>query len=519
MSSCSATRRSIATLGCIVLLAVVPSDGELYAQAPSSPRATAEAARLLAEGDVAGARRTLEIRLGEEPADLDARRLLARLLYDASAIDSARAVYEAGLARHPESWALRIDLGRMLVETNVRREARAVLAPLTQIPNARADAESLLGTLDYWSGDFTTARARFAAALDADPSHPDARRQLDEIDAASRPWLAVGSQFRRDDQPITSAAGELELGWYATPLWALSARVRPARHAPDRGGAVTLASAEVGMTHFAPRLRVDTEVAVGALQRSFGATSDWTGRAALGVRLPGHVTARVSGVRAPYLYTLASLVTPVIAETVTGALRLDHPRGWLGEAAVQRERYPDANVVGTGYAWILAPVVRARRGDLQVGYSIAAQDARETRFVASSGTPGPGGRPTSDAGGRYAPYFTPERLRSQSVILAGVLRPGQRVELRLGGSYAISASDEAPVFVAGAGVPPVSPVLTFMRRSFTPWDVRAALSSALTPAVHLSLTAEHATMAFFEVNTLGARLTYRFASRSIGTSE
>jgi hypothetical protein len=219
--------------------------------------------------------------------------------------------------------------------------------------------------------------------------------------------------------------------------------------------------------------------------------------------------------REPYLYTLASASTPVMTRTIATTLDLDSPRGWLGQIAANSERYPDDNAVTTGYAWLLAPLVNTPEGQLQIGYSTAAQNADETRYVLARPTqPFPPGDPRFSTAGVYAPYYTPSNLRSQSVLGAFVVRPGAGVELRASGALGIRATDDAPAFdVVTRGAPP-SPtvVLTYHRRSSALWNVRGSVSAPLAEAWRLDVAGESGRTAFYTYTTASVQLTYTFVA-------
>ena len=180
------------TLTAALLLGPVPMLGS---QAPAADLLT-QAQRLRDAGDLAAAARILRTQLAQQPDNGDVARLLAQTLYWLKDIEGATAVYDAALARHPQDTTLRLQYGRMLAETGQRARARDLVTPLQGIPATQAEASALLGTIAYWDGDLTTAQRLFEAALRADPTHAEARRQLQEIQAASAPWVRVSSGSR-----------------------------------------------------------------------------------------------------------------------------------------------------------------------------------------------------------------------------------------------------------------------------------------------------------------------------------
>jgi tetratricopeptide (TPR) repeat protein len=467
--------------------------------------------RLRDAGDLAGALQLLEAVLAEHPDDVEAARLLAQTLYWVRDFARARAAYEEAVLRHRGHVQLRLEYGRMLVETGDRATARAVLRPLREVPAARAEAEALLGTLAYWDGDLTAARDFFMSALRADPAQRDAARQLREVETLIAPWLRVSATLWHDDQPLERVAAGFEAGWFPTPLVSIKLRSQPTRYTADATS--TLWANEVEIAHVAPASRIETEVAGGVLRRAGAIPMDWTGRAALGGRVGAGVTVRGRLERAPYLYTLASLETPVMTDTATASLHVNHSQGWLAEAAHQRQRYPDGNIVRTSYVWVLAPLLRQPRHRLQAGYAVALADADEDRFVPARPLPRllPGSD-LVDGQGRYEPYYTPQRVLTHSVTGALTVGGSPGPLLRLSGSYAVRAAEDATVFLLTGNQ--IRSEVT--RREFTPWTLRATVEVPASEALSIEVTGEFGRTAFYRWRTAGLHVVYRFTSHAGG---
>ena len=387
----------------------------LWASEAQAPVHQAEGLR--DKGQFTQAIEVLDRYLQQNPDDAEAARLRAETLYWMKDFDGARVGYTAALKRHPANQRIRLDYARMLAETGDRQEARALLEPLHADGQSSADIDALLGTILYWDGDLTGAKKLFLDALRKDPAQTAAARQLREIRASSASWLRVSPAFWHDDQPLDRATLAIEAGWFVTPLLSITVRSQPERFSSEVGR--TFWTNEVEVSNFAPAARVETLIAAGVIRRPGDpADFDWTGRAAFGVRAGGGVTLRGRVERTAYLYTVASLDTPIMSQTATGIVQLNHA-GWLGEAAVQHQRFPDANVVRSAYAWLLAPLARGASGQLQAGYSAAMADADEDRFVlATPQQPFPPADPRFDFAGVYRPYYTPAHVVTHSMIAA-----------------------------------------------------------------------------------------------------
>ena len=492
------------TLSFLVATAIVD------AQAPVI--ATAEALR--GERKFAQAAELLEKHLETYPDDGDAARLLAQTLYWLHDERRAVLVYERAIVRHPADTQLRLDYARMLAETGDSGRARVLLTPLLDAPAVRPDALTMLGTLDYWEGDLRSAEARFREALAAQPDHPDARQQLREIRVATAPWLNVTPGVWHDDQPQTRQDTLLEGGWYVTPLTAVRARLLPSWYSTDEL-TTTVWTADAGIEHFAPALRLETMVRGGVIRRESGdeGTVDWTGAANVGVRPRRHLTIRLKSNRSPYLATPASLVTPVMTKALLGELQLNH-QGWLAEAAFGRQYFPDDNAIRTAYGWLLAPVFRNAPVELQAGYAFSADHADETRFGPQA-SPTPVVQPQgSESAEAYSPYYTPAHVVKHSIIGALTAKLERRAVVRFGGSYAFRATEDAPFLFDSADGTQVA----FFKRDFSSWDARGSIEFQGTDRTGIRVGGQFGRGAFYRWASVDVAVTYKFLPNAAGSA-
>lgn len=492
------------------MLLVFPDGGSAQTAAPSN--AVTEASMLRNRGAFAEAIRLLREHLQRYPDDGDAARLLAQTLYWLKDFSGARAQYERAMVQHPEDTALRLDYARMLVETRDDARAMEILSQLQSIETTHARAETLLGTMAYWRGDFTAAARHFEAALRSDPSQEEARRQLKEILSISAPWLRLTADGGRDDQPLTRASARLEAGGFLTPLVKLSGHIEPMQFRGADTVTLNILQAEGLVSGFSPAAHLELEVAGGVSARSTGdASSELTGRVVARFRLPKRLFVGGRVERAPYLHTIASLSNPIMTETVSGSAGIDEVRGWLGETALQRQQYPDGNAVTTGYAWLLAPIVKQGATLARLGYAFTSQDSKASRFSAvNPGQSTPGGFNTD---GRYDPYYTPSNIVSHSAIFAFSQNLTTLTSFQFGGSYAIHATQDAPSFVIAA--PPPRLERRFTRTTFTPWDAQASLSTSSANGFGIDVSAGYRKTAFYSAYTFALGAIYRFTALAV----
>jgi Tfp pilus assembly protein PilF len=469
--------------------------------------ALAQIQRLRDAGDFAGAVELLRNQLAQHPDDAEAAATLAQTLYWLKDISGSRTAYEAALARHPESTTLRLEYGRMLVETGDHGRALELLTPLLEIRSARAEAATLLGTLSYWEGDLSVARRRFEEALRANPSQPEAARQLNEILAETAPWVRISSSFWHDNQPLVRSTFGVEAGWFATPLTQVIARMEPRWYSLN-DTTRPVESAEFAVARYEPRARMESEVSLGGVHRGqISRAWDWTGQASVGFRLPKHLKIQALVGRTPYFSTKASLDTTVMVQTAASSVHWETGRGWVGEASYQYHWYPDNNAVRNAYGWMLAPIVHRNHVDVQAGYAFAFSNAVASRFVlgAPKQAVAPGD-PRFNAAGRYAPYYTPDHSITHSV-LGGFGLGRARKSFRLDASYGVRATDNAPfLYVSGTQV-----VRGVYARTFSPWNVRTSFKIPLGENLTFEPNAEVGRTIFYSWASAGVHFTYRFA--------
>jgi hypothetical protein len=499
--------------GAAGLLAVA----NLQAQTATPVDTIAEARRLRDSKEFATAAALMRPYAESHPEDAGSARFAALLAYWSHDRASADSIYARALTAHSADADLRLEYGRFLVETGRAARARDGLAPVAAADSGTATrqqiarAHTLLGTIDYWGGDFTGARDEFRTALAFDSSAADARRQLLEIETVAASWVRVTTDVWDDDQPLRSANFNAEGGWFIDPLTPLGVRARSSVY-DVQGVSESVLTAEASFTSYFPRAHLDLGVGAGVLERTFDQSTDWTCRFTLGARLPHALMLRASYARTPYTNTVRSLSRAIMVETLEGNARWGSARGWSGELAARYATYPDDNHVSTGFGWILAPIASRDAAALHVGYGFTAQTAAESRFAPREDVSVLPSQGPTVVPGEYNPYYTPRNLRVHSALATASVRPARQLVVEASGRYALSARDEAPVLV-GIPTPPTTTVQTaFYDRSFTPWSARGSIDWNATPAVRLALGVEHGREAYYAFTTGRLELTYTFVA-------
>jgi tetratricopeptide (TPR) repeat protein len=506
--------RLIALL-CFCAVAIGPSTLRSQDQTPVDARAAAS--RLRDSGDLAGAVSVLRAHLTTNPDDGDALRLLAETLYWQRNFVESREVSERALVLHPDDTALRLQYARMLLETGFPARAREVLSGLTSASTAgRADA--ILATLAYWNGDLVEADRLAALSIAAGDSDSAIRRIHADIAVLTAPWLGVTPSYQHDDQPINRSSVTTEAGWFPLASTSVSIHAQGLRFQLGDTATRTAELAELALSHYVAAARMELALSAGAVARSFGASSDVIGSAGVAWRLPIHVKFGVRAQRTAYFETESSLSQSVMTAGGDVYAHLDHPRGWLGEAAYKYQRYPDANSSTGGYAWLLAPLVHSPDLNLRAGYAGSVETSASSRFnLTNPNQPFLPGDSRFDLTGSYQPYYTPIDLQIHSAVAAVEARLGPAVTFNANGSFAFHATETHPVLVVVTTVSPATATVQRLSyaRSFNPWDAHASLQ--FKPGEDLRLVASGYLFrtGFYSASGASAALVYSFTERAI----
>ena len=493
------------------MLAIAPASvAQVPDTVPAGPT-VADAIRFRNDRDFEGAIVLLRAVTSQAPDDSTAARLLGETLYWVRRDAEARTTYEAALLRHPDDDSLRLAYGRMLVETLRARDARRVLTP--SLGRTNGQAELLLGTSAYWSGDYATARGMFISALRGDSTLASARLQLYEIVAVTAPMVRFGTNYAKDNQPLqrvdVSVAGE----YFVLPNLRVWFRIQPVQFSPSARHSVLLSQG--GESFYLPKSQVEIDFSLGS--SSPADIKPWNpGIVALSIRkrFERHLVARISAQRDRYLNTVASLDTMVFTRTGRALLALNDPYGRTGEAALQHQLFDDDNAITSAYVWFLAPIRKLPIGDLQAGYAAAVQNATESRFALAR----PDQQfPATDLNGRYSPYYTPDHSMTHSLLLAATTNIRSGVTLRTNASVGVYATENAFMFVNRNNPPPGQPPTRRerYRRSFTPLSGRAAINVVRPNDWMIAVTGEYQRTGFYSVGTIGVQLTRRFTAAAV----
>lgn len=439
----------------------------------------------------------LEPYIDEHPGDVDVWIMLARHRYWTDDRTGALGDFEQAIRLHPNHGDLRLAFAEFLSETGRLRAAARVIRP---VERDDSETHALKGRIAWWRGDLTSAKDHFEQVVRLGAGNVEASTALDAINAASRPWLDVRVGAADDTQPLANYETGLRAGIYLNPLHTFAVVPVWARY--DAGpSSEAVAGGELEYGGYWPTVRTELRLAAGG--RSHLDTLRFTGRAEAATRIAGGITTSLLVERAPYFHTVTSIGQSILTTTAGAAVTLDRP-GWLGEAAVRREVYPDENRKQVAFAWLMRTLVETDVVKLDAGYAYSFEDSDESRFFpVLSSAPRPG-RPPGWTG-RYLPYYTPLNYRTHSATATVTLRPHERVTLGGGGTFTFLGHEDAP-YVYSVGPAPATGVY---RHEIQPWEVRASLTVDLSRSASASIRVSHLSKTWYEATNVGLSFNVR----------
>lgn len=456
-----------------------------------------EARQLVQEGHFDQAAERLAGYLAAYPEDGSTWWFQAQLLGRAGEIEAALVSYSRAISLLPGDAWVRLEYGRLLIIGGRWREVPVIVDPVPTLAGvstqAAAQAHDLLASIHEWRGDRTLALDHAERAVRLDPDQPDFRKHVEEIQREIRSWGTVDLKALDDDQPFRRSGVHASGGVYLTPN--LAAVVDASALFVEGDGVGTGFDGALGLRGVVGGSGFEFALWAGGVGQDgvTGAQSSWKGAAELAVRLPRETRAWLGVSRDRYRWTIASANTLVMQNRVELGVARKGSRGWVWEAAVLQERHQDGNAIRTGYAWALAPVAR----QLRLGYALAYQDSDETRWTSL---------------GVYDPYYTPEQLISNSVLVELTDQIGG-LDARLSVNYAFWARELVPDPV-GASDPPLGPSeQSFQERTSHPFTGKARISLPTTSSFSWAVEMEYRRNTFFEFYSVGISTTYKWGGR------
>jgi tetratricopeptide (TPR) repeat protein len=409
--------------------------------------------------------------------------------------EEAEALYRTILARTPRNRAAQLGLAQVVLWRGRYAEAIERFNAILREQPDNQDALEGRANAAYWRGDWRSAARDFRRV-----NRDGARRSLQEIEAATRPWQRADVAYVDDDQPLDHLRAETTAAFYSDPLTRWSASIGgyqldAARRGESSGQYVAIENA----TSF---VDVQAGARLGLFEFPDGVRRP-IGSASVRYR---DFTARID--RREELATATAIATHATSTTTT--LQWRRERNWIAALEASHKRYFDDNSGTAAIAYAVAPVFKRGAWTLWTGASAAARDTDESRFIVSSvSSTREGNAFRYRYRGEYAPYWTPDDLFEVRAVVA-LERRTDRGTIKLHADAGV-ARDRGRGFGPDLGSTPFpSPVFAFdFGRDYNPWRAGASADLRVTSQLRLEVGVERSVTIDYRSNSLHAALVRR----------
>jgi tetratricopeptide (TPR) repeat protein len=482
---------------------------------------TLEQARALAYAKNFAEADRLLTRLTRSRTDVNALRLHAQVLYWMKAFSRSEQVYQRAIRQFPEVPHIRLDYGRMLFELNKPQQAELQLRQYLANDPQHAEAHMLLTYIEWGRGDDHAARRRSTQLRQWYPDNKDISQLADQVRQSTGTTVRAGGTFQSDDQPLRRTTYDVEVQSKYSRLIAPRLRLQANDLDLYTTGYVSQWG-EVGNRLALGTSGTSAEVWAGVFQYravegllgiSKASYRNVTGGLRLLQKLTGAWQLELGAERKPYQYTLASIRTPLMMNHLSAGLNLNKSDKWLGKVAYEQQQFGKADRLETAYAWLMAPLVRARQLDIRVGYSFTYANSDKSTFtpvlplsaiIATSAQ----GKPIE---GVYNPYFSPLNQFINAGLLSVKVTPAPFLDLTAKANVGVYALAEVPYYELG-NAPGNKVVLTQGRvqQPYTPYSLTGEMKIRCNKDLTLSSTIEYSSLLFYTNKLASAHLTYHF---------
>lgn len=178
-------------------------------QTPAIDRSRAES--LARSGQTAEALDLFERIVERDPADVEARLWVGRLLLRSGRTADAETTFRAVLAEHPADIDGRIGLATALTRRGRWQDALAILHEVEQVAGNNADAFAALARAHRRGGDDRAALHYFERARALSPDDPDLVMGYEAVARTNGHWIAFDGYHQRGAANASSGAFEANL--------------------------------------------------------------------------------------------------------------------------------------------------------------------------------------------------------------------------------------------------------------------------------------------------------------------
>lgn len=507
-ATCIKIAKSIFCL--LFVLVGVPSHAQQKGKSPAVDTFK-QADKLLSKHKIRKASRLYSAYHRNHPKDLNSLWKLAQTKLWLGLFHKSDTLYSHAVRQNPGNDYLRLNYIHSLEDMGQLTRAEKMLSDMEYAGKDYSDMALLRGRLSFYQGDYREAAAYLRKSLSMEANSAEAKELNDQVAIARAPSVSLNVAYLTDNQPLDVLISTLKFEDYFS-RYAIVYLIADDYHFMQNG--VSDAPwVRVGDKLFFPKAGLHINIGAGIMNFPVKHETGWSGILAFNQRISGHFDLDLSVDHVPYLDTKTSVDTNISATRESVALNW-HLRNWSAQAAFMNSTFPDGNSVSGVYGWGLAPIAQFTGCNFLAGYSISYSNSTVNSYTSE--------RTLSEilanytlnrnVSGIYKPYFTPNDLFTNSLLLQLNLNPSKNVSINLAGDIGYGTINNPYLFLNNdkAGNPFIDK--GYSVQSFTPANASATFNFRIARTWNLGLKYAYHNTYFFSSHYVSVGLQKSFLS-------
>jgi len=438
--------------------------------------------------------------------------LYAETLYWLKDYKNAELIYEYAIQMYPDNLDIKYEYALMLYDLGKYGEANSLLVEYTKGNPNVASAESFLGQVSYYVGDFKTSALHLEKALKLNPTDKRAIETLNSVNEIIRPWIKTGIYYSDDSQNISNVTTIVEGGAY------VSAFLQPTFHSDlqffsfdsTNNYQLNFLLSE-GLT--IKNIGLSVKLTGGFNYASVTNSSSFLWGINLDQKIANNLKIQAGAKRSPYTSTLTSVYSPFLSNKFDVSLTYNKQNSWMFKTGYLAETFSDTNNIQAAYVWGLSPVFGISVFQFRLGYSFSYSNSKESTYDSKYTIDEITENFVEDQQieGVYKPYFTPKQQFNNSILATLNIYPSKKINIDLHASVGFYSRAMNPyIYLDKKPSGKLVLVRDFYQESYTPLDMGIKFNYNLSNNVMLDLSYKYLQTFYYNSNNFLMGLRIRF---------
>ena len=446
------------------------------------------------------------------PGNVWIMQLFAETLYWLNDYKNAELIYEYAIQMYPDNSDIKFEYASMLYDIASYEKANTLLIDYTSNKPDVASAESLLGQISYYLGNFSVSAQHLEKAIELNPADKRAVETLNSVNQIIRPWIKTAFLYSDDSQEISNITAVVEGGDY------VSAFFQPTFHSDlqffsfdsTNNYQLNFLLSE-GIT--LQDMGLSVKLTAGFNYASVTKNQNFLWGVSLSQKINNNLKIQAGAKRSPYTSTLASVYSPFLSNKFDISITYDKQDSWMLKTGYLAEAFSDTNNIQTAYVWGLSPGFNLSVFQFRLGYSFSYSTSKESAYVSKYAIEEITDNFVQDQQieGVYDPYFTPKQQFNNSVLAILNVYPSKRININLHASVGFYSRTMNPyIYLDKKPSGKVFLVRDFYQESYTPLDMGIKFNYNLSNSVMLDLSYKYLQTFYYNSNNFLIGLRIRF---------